>query len=242
MGGSLSSPLPDGPWGRVDSAFQKLCLGGDALEPLVLSNPQVAKEVLLALLIEDQEARNSFDSISDNLGAAVFFDWFPPLFFRGPLLFFLKNRPEDGLKFILRFVNFITEVWASRHVRPNQSPIGVSIPFQDGERKWLGTGDVYYWYRDQSNCPDSVVVALMALEKWLYDELEANRDISPFIEVILRESKSLSFAGLLSAVGRKEPTLFRGPLQPLLGVSNFLIWELDDSRSTARLSDDWLAG
>jgi hypothetical protein len=225
-------PLPpwsDGPRGRVDSAFQKLCLDGDALEPLILSNPQVAKEVLLASLIEDPEARNSLNRISDNLGADVFFDWFPPLYFRGPLLFFLKNRTEEGLDLILRFVNFITEVWSSRSTRPNQASIGVSIPFQDGERKWLGNSNVYYWYRDQPNCPDSVVVALMALEKWLYEELDAHHDVSPFIEMILKESNSLSFAGLLSAVGRKEPTLFRGPLLPLLGVSNFLIWEINDS-------------
>jgi hypothetical protein len=47
--------------------------------------------------------------------------------------------------------------------------------------------------------------------------------------VILRESKSLSFAGLLSAVGRREPALFQDPLLPLLGVSNFLIWKPNDS-------------
>ena len=37
----------------------------------------------------------------------------------------------------------------------------------------------------------------MALEKWLYDEIDAGRPVDQWIEQILRGSQSLAFAGLL---------------------------------------------
>ena len=44
---------PDGPKGKVDDAFRKVCLTTDALYPLISTAPQVAEEVILALLIEE---------------------------------------------------------------------------------------------------------------------------------------------------------------------------------------------
>jgi hypothetical protein len=69
----------------------------------------------------------------------------------------------------------------------------------------------------------------MALEKWFYDELDGKQSIDEHLLFILQNSTSVAFAGLLSAVGCKKPPLFDGPLQPLLGVAEFHLWELEYS-------------
>jgi len=217
-------PWPDGPKRRIYEPFQKVCLDADSLGPLIKFNPSVAREVLLANLIEEPRSYDSGIRFRDIDGIEQNYDWYPPLYFRGPLLNFLKIYPDEGLEVIIRLVNFATERWASRWRRAHRPP-EVAISIFDGERKWLGEGDVYFWYRNNSRCPDAVVVALMAMEKWLYDELDAKRPINQVVETILRRSNSVAFAGLLNSVGRKEPSLFQGPLQPLLPVPEFYIWE-----------------
>jgi hypothetical protein len=66
---------------------------------------------------------------------------------------------------------------------------------------------------------------LMALEKWLYDEADAGRDIAPAIERLLGESTSVAIAGLLIGVGCRHPALFKGPLLPLLTAPELYVWD-----------------
>ena len=65
--------------------------------------------------------------------------------------------------------------------------------------------------------------ALMALEKWLYDEVEADRSIAQWVQYIYDHAESLAFAGVLVAVGMRYPGLFTKELQPLLG--NFYVYQ-----------------
>jgi hypothetical protein len=60
----------------------------------------------------------------------------------------------------------------------------------------------------------------MALEKWLYDEVEAGRSIAKWVQHIYDRAESLAFAGVLVALGMKYPGLFTKELQPLLGNSH----------------------
>jgi len=76
----------------------------------------------------------------------------------------------------------------------------------------------YAWYRQVSMSANSVECALMALEKWLYDEVDSGRDITPWITQIYAKSASLAFAGVLVSLGLKYPRLFTticGPLSEI---------------------------
>jgi hypothetical protein len=225
---SIPPPWPDGPSRHVDPVFQEVCLKTDALHPLIMSNPDIALEVLLALLIEEPRARFPFEhglSNSMDLSIEDISGWFPPFYFHGPFLFFLENQPTKGLEVILRLVNFATERWADELREDCMTPPEVTINLSDGEHRWVGDYMVYYWYRDHSPCPCPVVAALMALEKWLYDNINEGKSIDGIIELILQHADSVAFAGLLSAVGRKNPSLFKDLLQPLLAVPEFHYWE-----------------
>ncbi len=226
----LPPPWPDGPCQRVDSEFQKTCLETAALYPLILSNPSLAREVLLALLIEEPVAPDRFRShslIDNNLETAKVQVWEykPPFYNRSPFLFFLRNQPEEGLETILRLVNFATERWVAREQEDNQTIPEIQIHLPSGECRLIGDYTVYYWFRNSPSCPKPVVIALMALEKWLYDEIDSNREIEQVIEFILQQSHSIAFAGLLNTVGSKEPKLFWKSLKPFLGVPEFHWWE-----------------
>jgi hypothetical protein len=224
--GSIA-PWPDGPRESVDADFQDICLQENMLLPLITTAPSIAREVLLALLIEppeDDDPSWPSSRLYDGLEIEDMFEWYPPFYLRGPFLPFLHLNPTEGLEIILRLVNFATERWAARRV--GQEAPGVTIPLNGGESRWIGNYAVYYWYRAYPHCPHPVAAALMALEKWLYDAIDAQQPIHDTLNTLLQRSRSVAFAGLLSAVARKEPSLFEGPLQPLLAVLEFHYWEL----------------
>jgi len=225
--GGLPPPWPDGPRERVDRAFQEVCLEPECLVPLIKTCPAVAREVLLALLIEHPvtEYYGSRDMMGDQLGTAYLNAWYPPMYFRGPFRYFLSLQPEHGLDAIIRLVNFASERWAEQFERPGHAAPRVTIRLEDREQDLIGDSEVYWWYRDRLVRSRSVPSALMALERWLYEKLENNESVDEWIKLILDRSKTVALAAVLVAVGRKHPTLFEGPLKPLLAVWQFYDWE-----------------
>ncbi|OFW35136.1 MAG: hypothetical protein A3J28_05845 [Acidobacteria bacterium RIFCSPLOWO2_12_FULL_60_22] len=79
--------------------------------------------------------------------------------------------------------------------------------------------------------------ALMALEKWLYDEIERSRSITPWVQFIFEEAESLAFAGVLVSIGLKHPALFARDLQPLLG--NFHIYRCQLNWAQYERGEPW---
>lgn len=225
---------PDGPLHKVDSVFRKVCLTADAILPLITAKPSVAREVLLALLIEEPRVHHRELSISCDR------EWYPPFYTQGPLLFFIRHQPTEGLELILRLVNFATERWADIWRRDNQAIPDVEVTILGKKNYWLGDQKVYYWYYNYHYCPHPVTTALMVLEKWLYEEIDAKRAVDSTIELILQRSNSIAFIGLLSAVGRKAPSLLQGCLRQLLAVPEFHLWECrHNATSETNLTIAW---
>lgn len=67
--------------------------------------------------------------------------------------------------------------------------------------------------------------ALMALERWLYEQIDRGEAIDQWLVRILAESESLAFAGLLFDIGKRLPGLFSGPLKPLLQSWVLVHWD-----------------
>jgi len=107
--GRLRQPWPDGPRTRVDGAFQSACLDTPAFPSLVRARPEAALEVLLAVCIEEPQHEEIYGfSDREDCGIEHWHDGYPPLYFRGPFLMFLREAPEHAVSFILRLVNFAT--------------------------------------------------------------------------------------------------------------------------------------
>jgi len=67
----------------------------------------------------------------------------------------------------------------------------------------------------------------MALEKFLYDRQDAGEPVDELLSTILREARSVAFAGVLCAVGRRQVGLFTNTLKPLLAIPEFHYCEFD---------------
>ena len=224
---TVPPPWPDGPKARVDAAFQRVCLTPDGLLPLVQARPATAKEVLLACLIDEPKPRSVRDYMTDlHFSYAIEkpMQWLPAFFTRGPFLRFLQTSPDEALDGILRLTNFAVDRWREHgEARGGGAPtITVSIGGQP--KRFIGGYQMMYWYRAEMG-PEAVEVALMALEKYLYDLIDADKDPSPIMVTILERSNSVAPLGVLIAAAKKQPKLFTGVLSALLSVPELYEWE-----------------
>jgi hypothetical protein len=111
--GFSAGAMANGPRERVDGAFQAICLDSPSFPALARARPEVALEVLLAVCIEEPQHENPFGySHREDCGVEHWHGGYPPLYFRGPFLLFLREAPEQGLSFVLRRVNFASRRYA----------------------------------------------------------------------------------------------------------------------------------
>jgi hypothetical protein len=219
---------PDGPLQRPDSVFRRIVLTTDALVPLIDQDPTTAVEVILSLLIEERQQNDEFahqGRLEEVTGIHDVFEWFPPAPFHGPFLPLLQRHPQQGLDLIVRLTSFALER-LTENSGSGQSAPTIRVSLRNTSVEWVADSRVYCWYRDYPPAPHAVVVALMALEQWLYNEVEAGRSIDWAVEQVLTRSSGLALPGVLLVVGKKLPALLLGPLRPLLSVPEIYHWDL----------------
>jgi hypothetical protein len=242
--GPIRPPDSDGPLREVDEGFRSAVLDTPALSGLIATRPEAAREVLLAVCIDEPKAvelhRNPLPF--DGLGLSHWQHGYPAMYWKGSFLKFLQEAPEQGLDAIVRLANYATERWFETGMGTNSKEVDrneYSLEFEVGEREifWLGDGNVYAWNRYLSIDGDIVECALMALEKWFSDELENGRNIGGWIDYIFARGTSLAFAGVLVSVGLRFQELFLDKLQPLLG--NFYLYQIQMSLALAEQNGSW---
>ena len=120
--GPLRAPDPDGPLEEVSDGFRFAVLETQALNGLITVRPEVAREILLAVCIEEPQHPDPYRdrfSLLDRFGLA---DWprgYPAFYWKGPFLKFLQEAPERALDTILRLVNYTTRRWLEDGVGPH---------------------------------------------------------------------------------------------------------------------------
>ena len=243
--GPMRAPAADGPLQDVSDGFRSAVLETPALNALIVARPAVAKEVLLAVCIDEPKPSDPYNDRFHLLERYGLADWgrgYPAFYWKGPFLKFLQDAPEHGLDAIVRLVNYATNRWLEDGLGQNLTAeecrkYGLEFEFDGKATYWLGDGNLFGWHRSVSMNGAAVECALMALEKWLYDEIENGRSISRWVQYIYAHAESLAFAGVLVSVGLKYPALFAGDLQPLLG--NFHIYECQLSWTLNEPHEAW---
>jgi len=227
----MTKPWKIGPKFHKNSAFQEMCMNSDALYPLINENPELASEIILLLLIQPPHRVNRFDRFSiseDGYSMEKEYTWYPPLFTRGPFSYFLNTNFEKGLELILKLVNFATQRWKEIKKAYNIKPFILSIKFKGNKTARLyGDNQVFYWHRQISNVPFSVISALMALEMWFYNNLENGKYnlVNSGIKKIISESNSLALAGVLCTVAKKHIKYFESSLSPFIIEPILQYWD-----------------
>jgi hypothetical protein len=220
---------PDGPASRVADGFREACLETPpAFATLAQADAEAALELLLAVCIEEPQEKSYSSSSLEDYGLAYWHDDDPPAYFRGPFLSFLRVAPNQGLTFVLRLVNFATQ-------RSFSDKVGVTLEIDGRPKFWRGNANAFRWHHDWPMFHGTMIQsALMALEQWLYEQIDQGNDSSETVQRIVIESESLAIAGVLFDVGKKEPALFAGPLKALFSAP--LLWSLDFELSQYRAS------
>jgi hypothetical protein len=223
---------PDGPRQRVSEGLRSAVLDTIALDSLASVRPQIAREVLLAVCLDEPKRQSDYERVPFSLpGFAHWREGSPPMYWKGAFYRFLQLAPADAVDAILRLINFATERWLERGLGhpPSQEELrAFSLEFGLPGKAfhWVGDGQVFAWNRFGSGIPEIVDCALMALEKWMYDLVEKGEAIDGWVQLIFEKNSSLAIAGVLLMVGLKNPTLFTGVLRPLLGNWIVYQWQL----------------
>jgi len=244
--GPIRPPDPDGPTREVAEGFQAAVLDTQALVGLISVRPEIAREVLLAVCIEEPTPTDLYGDdrwMGLDLGLADWRQGYPPMYWKGGFLRFLQTAPKQGLDAIVRLVNYATARWLEGGLRreptdADREKFGFDFQIEGKKVNWVGDCNVCAWHRQLPMDGDTIECALGALEKWLYDEIEKGNDVSEWLRFILEHSQSAAFAGLLISVGLKYHGLFAGQLQPLLG--NYYVYQCQASLAQSEQGETWM--
>jgi hypothetical protein len=243
--GPLRAQAADGPREEVSEGFRSAVLDTAALTALITARPEAAREVLLAVCIKEPRPteiyRDRF-SFREDWGLAHWRDGYPAAYWKGAFLSLLQKAPIQGLEAILRLVNYATNRSLEGHLghpptEEDRRKYGWEFELDGETRTWLGNANTFSWYRATSLDAPAVESALMALEKWLYDEIDSGHSVSVPLTMILAHAESLAFAGVLVSVGLRHPLLLTKELRPLLG--NLFLYQLQLSLALGETGNVW---
>lgn len=226
-------PWPLGPQGRVDNTFRKYCLNANSLAKLMYLRPEIASELLLAMLINDSPTEDYLgSSLRDDLGLEFCHSCYPTAYWKSPFFQFLQINSTIAVDTLITLVNFCTDRWADNY---NSAP-SLEFTFQDGQKNsFKGDWRVFSWSQENSTSNGQLHCALAALEKWICVKIDQEEDVESLIRKLLQSSNSIAIIGVLLDVGKYKPDLCTGVLQPLLGV--YELYQGDDSR--VQNADHW---
>lgn len=221
-------PWPLGPSDKVDKDFRTACIKENGIQSLMRAQPDLAAEVLLALIIEDQPEWE-YGSARFELGLGLEYaqEAYPTAFWKSPFFPFLNLATETALTSLVALVNFCTERWVAEVTKSRSGgALGVTLQLADGsEKTFLGWSQVFGWPQSNDFYNGNLYCALDALERWLTQRLDAGEDITDQIEKIFREGNSAAFVSVLVNVAKYRPSLLTGPLAALMTFPNLFVWD-----------------
>lgn len=225
----------DGPRRRTSDDFFHAWFESSVAQILYRKLPAASCEATLGLLIswpksELIKMREGYEHSGYEVERRGFTfhgaDMYPPFWTKGNFLVFLREDWRPALDAIIRLVNFATDLHQDwwRH-----SEVSFSGPA--GIVKWKGHPHVYAWHHFNMNSADVVTCALMALEKWFDEQIEAKKSVTEAVNLLFAKSNSFAAAGLLISLGKRHPQLFLGDLRPLLFVLDFYICDIHSTQN-----------
>ncbi|MNR84303.1 hypothetical protein D3C72_151010 [compost metagenome] len=248
---SFHERLP--PWvlgakNKIDVDFRAACIKANGIQSLMRAQPELAAEILLALLIEDQPTREYSAVRSEvDLGLAYTMDAYPTAFWKSPFFPFFQLAPEVALTSLITLVNFCTERWVAENMKEEGDEVlGVRLQFLDeSEKTFAGWWPVFRWSQSNDSIRNgNLYCALDALERWLMLQIDAGEDITVYIDRILREGNSVALVSVLLNIAKYRPSLLEGPLAVLITFPDLYHWDsirVDQIESNF-IPGSWLQG
>jgi hypothetical protein len=220
-------PWPDGAKGRIPNEFQRSCCHRGVLTSLMQVRPEIAAEVLLAVIIDDAPTEERSDGLDRGYGLAYDGDGGAVIYWKSPFYPFLRTNPAIALRTLVRLIEFCFERWRDSLSRRADRPLPhIVVSLADGTPKNLyGNRDVVAWSYQQNMHTGQLRAALQALERWLWERCEAGQNIGDTVDALFEQCNSVAFLPVLINVGKAHPDLFSGRMSQLLTIPEVHFWE-----------------
>jgi hypothetical protein len=196
---------------------------------------QLVDYIIAALLLHPKDSKHHERSrlASEKLGIEGDRCFYPASPYQSPFLLLLRQHEDEGLRLVKEICNHSVDVWRWVHQRPDYhreavTPLPVEVELPWGKQVFWGDGQVYLWFRGiwgnhASQC------ALMALELWALERIDAGDDFAEVFRKVLEGSDSVAALGL--AVSLCLAQLDKSIEQALPLITCPHIWRWDIARS-----------
>lgn len=221
----------------------------DAYDSLAQHLAKEYVDFALEFLIEKPDEEQEYEPwgapssrLSDyhELGIGERYEFYPSSPVRGPFLRLLRENEDEGLRLIQTLANTAAQNWRAREQQERHgesgttlTPLPVVINLTSGPREFWGDGEVYRWFRPNATGPNAVMSAVMALELWMEQEIEAGRDAVALFEKILYGSECVAILGVCMSVALANPHKCLRAVLPV--ASSPSVWMMDIRRYTGDL-------
>ena len=151
-----------------------------------------------------------------------------------PFYPFLKIHPEYGLKLIETLVNHSTKAWRIREFE--EVPRVQTLKIDNRMLNLWGDELVFRWYRFPSVGPNAVTCALLALEKWINEQIKEGVDPNPIIRRLLLNTSSVAMVGLVCSIILANPNKINNSILVSI-LENPVYWLFDTLRHHSDMTE-----
>jgi hypothetical protein len=236
----------DGPYEMIEAAFQEVVLDTRAIFPIMLHDPALASEILLAVLIDEPKVRYFSRGHREDYCMFEPLRWNPPFYLRGPFIHYFRTNPMKALKFALTIIDFATERKLEGDEMDGAKPAGITVAYEGQSKLYKGDQTVFGWHKEVGQAPHVVVSILMAFEQFLYERIEKGEPVREYVRYAAAHTNSLAIVGVLVVAAKIQPSLYHQELLHLLPVYEFYAWDhythsLDNFTFWRELPSTWHA-
>ena len=154
--------------------------------------------------------------------------FFPASPLREPFHSLLMRDPATALALIRDLTNHATTAWRQlhRHWHGSATPLPLVLVFPWGQQEFWGDDRHYFWFRGHGG-PQVVECALMTLERWAIEQLDAGRPLDEVLKQLLEGHTSIGIVGIAVHLALRAKQVSPTTLALLRSLR---LWRLDLQR------------
>ncbi|MEK7917657.1 ATP-binding protein [Burkholderia contaminans] len=203
--------------------------------PLARHLPSALVDFMLATFldrpedIDDDPFYSGTRHLIDGVGIASDQHFYPPSLVQPPFLLLLRLHESEGLRLIRAFCNHSIAVWRWSRTHPAHyapaTPLPVNVSWDGTPRELWGDNQVYLWFRGTWGS-DAVSSALMALEWWALQQLDAGVPFADVFGKVVDGHESVAILGVAVSLCLAVPQASLAQSAPLVTCPYLWGWDI----------------